>query len=230
MPAKFTDVAPSGFWEGGDITVDKSVWKVGEVTDQRSGLKVPTLSLHWEGTTTDEASPKAQCYFSCGSKWTTYDGGATCTNSDTGIEKLFIASTGMGKLISRAVELGITPILDERGGPEAVFTASVWEGLRFTMATPPIEDNPNARNTKRIPLPTHYLGEIGSNVIPTVIGSAVVSQLPLAEQVEQLARDNDDYEAFKAAALKIPGVSGDSALVIKVVSQDGIWSAVRATV
>jgi hypothetical protein len=236
MPARFTDVAPSGFLEKYDITVDRSTWKEGEVTD-RSGLKKATLSLYWEGTTTDPSYPQAKCFFSCGSNWATYDGGQTCVHAKTGTDELFIKSTGMGKLIARAVDLGITALLEERGGDVAPFQANVWEGLRFSMDVPEEDKSPNAKDTRRQPFPVVFLGVVGQASVPAAgrsaaqaIASSNGGGTSLQEAIENLAREHEDYEAFQAAALKIPGVSSDSGLVAQVVQRDGIWSSIRATV
>jgi hypothetical protein len=159
--------------------------------------------------------PELTEQYSCGGDlnlWKTTDGGQTVSRQD-GKDKSFNAKSKYMELIQRAVQLGMRPQLDARGGP---LKAAAWVGFRLHMGTE-TRNYGGEIGVKPIKLPLEWLAEPTGKTItdPAHVAAPTVEPAVDAELHTKLvaAAKTHEYLKFVDAALELPGVAGDDSLV-----------------
>lgn len=115
-----------------------------------------TLVLKIEFSSDDDDIDEGTMLFSCGDGWETKDKGKTASRED-GKQKPFGKTSGIGLLVTSAVECGAGDVLKSRGTP---MDAEIWKGLKFHMKRRPVNYGGEIGTKERL-LPTEFQGEIG---------------------------------------------------------------------
>lgn len=169
-----------------------------------------------------------------GKGWVSMDGGKTAQREDGADGVKFHPQTAYGKLIDRAAkELGLAEVFEKRGMLPT--QAEAWKGLRFRWESETTDYNIKGEKHSSTRLyPVEYLGDT------TESGGAAEGKVPassetstsevgtdLRSQVEQIAAEMKDEQSFRDAAIDIPDVVKDDALLNDIV-QGNIWKKVHA--
>lgn len=227
--------------EGGikdfEMTVTNAFFAVDEAYSAAVGSDV--FFLHWEGTTDvtgheqmlrDGFHPK----WALDADWISMDGGAT-VKSQSGKGKLGKAA---GRLCGAAFN-SVSAAGIKAGDPSSPFEtgtprdANVWVGTKWFIEE--VEREWGNGMVSRDLLPTKYLGkvDVAAPAAAAPVAAAPVAAAPAAaapaapglrDSVTALAASIGDHATFVTAAMAIPGVAGDAALVSEIVSPTGIWA------
>ena len=228
--------------EGGikdfEMTVTNAFFAVDEAYSAAVGSDV--FFLHWEGTTDvlgheqmtrDGFHPK----WALDADWISMDGGNT-VKSQSGKGKLGKAAGRLcGAAFNSVQAAGI-----KAGDPSSPFEsgtpreASVWIGSKWFIEE--VEREWGNGMVSRDLLPTKYLGkgDVVAAVAAAPVAAAPVAAAPapvatpgLRESVTALAGSIGDHATFVTAAMAIPGVAGDAALVSEIVAPTGLWATAQ---
>ena len=220
-----------------EITVTNAFFAIDEKYSEAVGADV--YFLNWEGTTDvvgheqmtrDGFHPK----WALDPDWMSLDGGAT-VKSQSGKGKL-------GKAVGRMMNVALQSINEsgiDKDGPGNPFSkgtprdAVVWIGSKWFIEDVTTEFGNGMSSTDQ--MPTKFLGMVDGAVAATPVVSAVPAAPPpatpapgLRDSVVAMAGSIPDHSAFVSAAMAIPGVSADAALVTEIVSPTGLWAAAQA--
>lgn len=197
-----------------------------------------TLLLKWEVTTDDADTPETTIMFSTGSGWETRDKGATAVRED-GKQKGFSKQSGIGMLVSAAIECGAGDVLKSRGTP---MEAAMWKGLSFHMKRKTVSFGGDIKDTERM-LPTEFKGDGGSgtsnkaatsNNAPTTVEAGTNGGGGLSAKLKvdlmKLAKDCADHDTFvERAFTEVAEVNGNADAEQAVMDPGGIWAKVHST-
>jgi len=212
-----------------------------------------TLVIAFEVAVDDPTDPeraeRTQLY-SCGSGWTSTDGGRTARH-ESGRERAFNRNSMYGRVIDWASQQ--PALMDEfsrRGkGPT---DASVWEGIRLRFGTVRVEFGRNLEAQDKT-LPVEYLGtgSAPQSASPaagqvTVTGAPVsatatsgtatngatngnaANNAVLLARLRKLAKDAASHQEFVDRAVELDGITEDEDLLGRVVDEAGIYAEARA--
>lgn len=197
------------------------------------------LLMEWTLETDNPENPVWTERFACGRGWESVDGGQTATRVD-GKEADFQESSIYGRVINRVIGkgdganyaeqfTGAFDVLKERNTPDH---ADVWLGCKFFFTTETLEFGSGLEPVNRT-MPVSFLG-VGDTV-PTQTSTPTPTSTPnsdgeLRGTLATLAQGLDDHDAFMAAALKVPGVSGNKVLLAELVddTENGFFAKARA--
>lgn len=227
-----------------EITVTNAFFAIDEKYSEKVGSDV--FFLHWEGVTgvpgheqmlRDGFHPK----WATDPDWVSMDGGATI-KSQSGKSKLGKAAGRMCVVAFASVgEAGV-----KKGDPQSPFNngtprdAAVWIGSKWFMQDVTRDFGNGMKSTDTMPV--KYLGLASVAAAPVAAAPTPVATTPapapapvaaapaptaapgLRDQIVGLARSIDNHSAFVSAAMAIPGVSADAALVGEIVSPAGLWA------
>jgi hypothetical protein len=162
--------------------------------------------------------------------WMTLDGGKT-VKSQSGKGKLGkAAGRMMGAAANSVLEAGF------KDSPESPFnkpgadpkSADTWVGTTWFISEV-VKDFGNGM-VARDQLPIRFVAAGGTvgvaapAAVAPVVPIAAVPAAGVRDQVVALAASIGDHAAFVTAAMAIPGVASDAALVSEVVAPDGLWA------
>lgn len=213
MPATREDFElESGLPDDFDAVIAKA-W-FGFKAEYQKG-QVPLLLLDLEGP---EVEP-LNVAFSIGGDWNIVDGGKRVEHSKG--KKRFVRGAMIGHLIDRvAVQMGIP--LWERGFPTE---ANIWTGLAFhwkrediTYGAGILEDK--GGKTTHL-MPTDHLADFTAGE-----AAALTVEPELEVHLAALAKASADLTSFVKAAVKIPEVSANSALINQLIddTENGFYA------
>lgn len=161
-------------------------------------------------------------WFGLGTGWASVDSGQTATHVSGDTDKSFHAASTMGRLINALAAL---PNSDDLGDAFDPRVAKCWKGLTLTwdLVTASLSRRVEGEvDAKGKPKYEKYTGKI---VMPVALGEAVaIAATPVdldtlgltVEQTAELARVSQPGvtdDAFRAAALSIPGVMANPEIV-----------------
>lgn len=199
------------------------------------------LQLHWlgrvEGDIVREQTDPAEYHpsWSCGADWISVDGGKTASHPAGKTQFRKGVGSRPGAFIQEMIERAMEAVPE--GGPEDIFggkasalDATIWEGTKWLLAD--VEFDFGGEIGKRMKsMPKEYLGKVGAPAAPVAAPAAVPAAAPAAtngelrSQVVALAKTVADFPTFQAAALALPGVAIDTALLGEVIDESaGIWA------
>ena len=236
---EFADQESEGGIRDFTITVTNAFYAVDEKYSAAVGSDV--YFLHWEGTTDvqgheqmtrDGFHPK----WATDPDWVSLDGGAT-VKSQSGKKKLGKAAGRMcGAASNSVIDAGVKP--EDAANPFVTLTprdAAVWVGTSWFLSEI-VKEYGNGMKATDL-LPTKYLGNAGAATaapVAAVTPTAPVAAAPVAAgtnllrtQVTALASSIADHSTFVTAAMAIPGVSADAALVSDIVLPTGLHAAAQ---
>lgn len=156
--------------------------------------------------------------FSIGTGWIVSEDGRSITHPK---RKNVVTNTMYGQLQNRVrKELGVK--MEERGLPTE---AKCWEGLGFHWMQ---EEHDTVSGDKRTSLvPTLVLAERKAGAAPAAAPAAQVTGVDAALelQLKELSQTND-VKAFQLAAMKVPAVVANDALMASVLDEgaSGFWA------
>lgn len=229
----FLDQESSGGIDKFTLTVTNAFFAIDPNYSEAVGADV--YFLHWEGTTDVEGHetmtrdgfhPK----WATDPDWMSIDGGKT-VKSQSGKGRLGKAAGRMMTAAANAiVEAGL------KDSPENPFNApgaspqvaETWIGTTWFMEE--VEREFGSGMKSRDLLPTKFIGTSDVSAAPAAPAAApapATSAAPatdLRAQVVAVANGAADHQSFMQAALAIPGVSSDSALVADIVNPSGIFA------
>ncbi len=197
----------------------------------------PTLFLHWEGISDVEGHEVMDRNgfhpsWAMDPDFVTPDGGRTILEQSGKKKRL---GKNYGRMVEQmdiaTADLANTPndpleIIDPRN-------ASTYVGFKWRIdeITYDFEGNIGKRTFL---MPVEFLGRADGGAVPTAAAPAPAATAAapapsagegLVAALSALAASSANYAEFQKAALAIPGVSADSALVMKVVDQQGgFWA------
>lgn len=230
MTAKWGDDAPEGskYPAEYDLTIQSAVF----APDARYN-NGETLLLQWTGTVSNVSDPNAEIpewfdslSFPIGNGWETEDGGKSVTHVETGQDKLFNRSSYAGKLVDACVkEFQISDLLESRGGP---YEAKVWEGLTFRIGRKTFDFGSTIGEKVRS-FPIRFVGVASDGPTSGTTQSVSVNNgADLKAAVTAIIKSSTDFTEAQAKAFNIPGVLEDADLLNSLMSEDGLYSSVKA--
>lgn len=203
-----------------------------------------TLLLKWECDTDDDDEPTTTLMFPTGKGWDMKNKGAQAVRED-GKEKAFGKSSGIGLLITAAIEVGAGDVLKDRGTP---MEAGIWEGLSFHMKRRTIDYKGDIGEKERL-LPTEFKGAKGQGAsgatstpattpattpaaaptaAPTNAGSEEAMTGKVRVALMKLARAASSHDEFMEKAYDMPEVDTNPAVQAVVDNPDGFYAEVKA--
>lgn len=224
-----------------EFTVTDAWFGKSEAFSDKTGLE--TIFMHWVGTTDLEDERFTQLTeesfhpsWALGTDWEAVESGKKARYDGPSKKPRF------GKWYGRLCDtvLDITDHVagtdqDPLGGDAHPSDASIWIGTKWFMQDVefPTLKNPNTGEVVSHLMPTQYLGR-GDTTVAASPSSSAASPQPdaaasngLRPQVEALAKSASSYGEFQAAALALPGVSADPALVLEIADEAKLYTAVR---
>lgn len=208
----------SGLLDNYDLTVESSIFSTDATYNNGQ-----TVMLIWTGTTNDADYPERSIFITLGSGWDTLDGGATIERVD-GKPAQFNRSTKMAILIDRCLnKFGIGDLMRSRG---SVFESKIWQGLTFHIEREVLD--PTKTDAKATEFPVAFVGQaVATTQAPVAAAAPVVAAaVGLRDQVVGLFQASADLATAQQAALALPGVTSDGALVNEIVS-GSLWNQVK---
>lgn len=187
------------------------------VVDER--YQADTVVLAWDGVPHHpDMEEERRILISLGKGWITSDGvHLQRANADDKMQ--FNAQTKMAHLIDRCVNVfQIADVMKQRGDG-TVFDATIWEGLKFRISREVL--NATRTDAKETEIPSAFLGVAGAPAATNGNGNGASAGAPvqsLRDQVKAVFASQTDYTAAQTAALSIPGVSNDAALLNEVLA------------
>lgn len=185
-----------------------------------------TPLLHWIGRDA-EGKVYGQGDFHpswpCPNGWVTMDGGKTIVHPGN---KGLHSSSLLGKLVVAISEItqGISP--DPLANIAPPTDSGAFVGMTFDMSEVELDFGP-AVGTKRRLMPVRFVAK-GGAAAPATPGAAAPAAAAggdLEAQVRALAAAFPTFEEFQAAALAIPGVTTNAALLAQIVDRtQGIYA------
>lgn len=220
-----------------DFTVTKSYFEEIDMSTPEKQVD-PVLALHWEGTTNLESHPILGSVdfhptFTLGKDWVTMDGGKTITNPNPKAK----LGGWYGRLGTQIDE--ITKHLE--GKPDDPVegidpkSADSWLGTQWHMDGKDYDFGKFGKTNKL--MPTAYLGKGGSSVppAPTTAGASSATATVTSNgggdirgTLTALAKSAANYSEFQAKALRVDGVTADSALLDEVLDESRFFTAARS--
>jgi hypothetical protein len=222
----------SGLRDDFDATIVRSTFG----TDARYQAGAVVL-LKWDLAGVAEDGPfEDTVLITLGSNWTTLDGGATITH-ESGKDRYFGAQSHYGKIIERCKEIGVGEALGARGNP---FQAKVWEGLNFHFIRESINYGGEIGSREKV-MPTVFNGEgaaapVAAPVAPVASNVTNIAAAPAAAstngaviraKLTAAAKQAADFSSFLDAAMEIPGVAEDDAIVAEVIDEAAFYASAR---
>lgn len=204
-------------------------------TDARYNAGATPL-LHWVGKDAEGkmySSADFHPSWPCPNGWVSVDGGKTVRNPEG---KPLRQSSWLGKLAAQ-----VRDACTAAGKREILDGFSPWEasgyvGLTFDLETVEYDFGPGLGTKNRL-MPVRFIAQGGgaTNLAGTAHmaapvpsagpATATVDSGSMLDKVRAIAQANNSYEAFQAAALSLPGVTADPALLGRIVDREGgIWA------
>lgn len=227
----------SGLLDRYTATVDEA--KFATDVNYRNG-EVPQLVLTMvnidndEGVEVDEITEK----WAVGNGYLVVDGGEAVEREDGNDKKKFNKNTRYGQFINRVVKNeggafdGLLELLEDRGDPK---NAKVWEGLRleFERVEASFTNDDKEKIEYDFILPCRFVGvpDGDTSVFEGKAGeNGSKGGADARAKVKELAREADDFQAFVAQALGVPGVTADPGLVGEIgdESDAGLFATARS--
>lgn len=225
-----------------DFTVTKAYFEEVDISsgDQK---RDPVLMLHWEGTTNLDDRPilggnDFHPTFQVGKDWATIDGGKTITHPNVhkyGTPDGPQLGSWYGRLGTQVLKLtepfigtGNDPL---EGADKTPLRADMWVGTSWHLDEMQYDFGRMGKSSKL--MPTRYLGMKATGAPVTTAGTATVSASSngapddLRSTLEALARSAGSYPEFQAKALKVDGVTKDSALLDEVLDEGRLFTKAR---
>lgn len=198
------------------------------------------ILLHWVGTTNLDSHPVLMeegfhPSYRLKDGWEPSDDGKTVKFEGSG-KPVFGKSYGRlcDQVFEITEEVANDPDLDPLYGDNHPSDASIWIGTRWFMAEKEYDFGSFGKKSELMPI--RYLGKVDASA-PAAAAPAAPSATTAApaaangnlrETVENLARSMDSYSDFQKAALALPGVAQDSALVMEIANQAALYDRVRS--
>lgn len=194
-----------------------------------SGEQAPNqIFLHWVGKTDLEDWPVLtedgfHPSWKVGPDWEIRDGGKSIEYVGSGKARF---RKSMGRLCDQVFEITESVAnTDQDPFKEAhPKDATAWIGTKWFMGEKHYDFNGGFKADDLMPL--EYRGK-GAVSAPAAAPAAAASN-GLREQVENLARSIPDYQTFQSAALQLPGVAADGALVAEIADKAKLYDKVNS--
>lgn len=202
----------------------------------------PTIFCHWIGEveglegvpnfTEDGFHPSYQL----GVDWEIINDGKSVKYVGSGKERL---GSWYGRMIGEVLDFtqdvpeGQHPF----DGDNHPRDAQHWVGTKWYMENKEYEWGGRFGKSEKL-MPTKFLGTVDVSAAnagvsapaaaPAAAAPAAASNSGLRATVEALAKAHDSYSEFQKAALAIPGVASDTALVMEIADESKIYATARS--
>ncbi len=196
--------------------------------------RTPVIVLY--GKSDDPDVDVDEVFFSVGTGWNVIDKGERVVHEKG--RKKFIKSSAYGRLIERAVELAPEVFTSKRGLPTE---AKVWQQTKWHFKRETVHYGGEISD-KEILLPNRFLGLDGElpksesakpatsteSSAPSVQSAGASGTPSVRDQLKGMVALLDP-DQFKAAAIQIPGVISDPALLQEVLAtgENSFWAKTK---
>lgn len=230
-----------------ELTVEESFF-----TKDPGYMSGESLLIGWKGPTEAREdgiaadTDQSPIYFSCGKGWESHDGGETAEHPK---EDFFHDSSVYGKVIAAAgeelldasgevIKLDVAELVAANGDEPR--EAKMWVGGKFLMERRQFDYG--KLGVKEHLIPVEFLGMVGGSksAAPSDAKAKAAAAKAkaaakkkgggLREQVEQIAKESEEYSVFYERALEVDGITDDDDLLTEVVdeSDEGLYAKVKA--
>ena len=210
-----------------------------EIASEREGHDVTIMLLHLIGKTDDDNQPILDHdgfhpSYQLTEDWVTSDGGKSVTYEGSRAKPRL--GKKYGAFVDRVLEITAelaesSPDEDPLGGDANPKIAATWIGTKWYMEDEPYNwDFEGRKGTSSKLMPTKFLGrfDVDAAATPAAAAAPAADNGTLRASVEALAKSTGDYASFQTAALSLPNITDDTALLAEIANPDGIYATVNA--
>lgn len=235
---QFLDQESQGGIRDFEFTVTKSYFEEVDMSTPERAV-APVLMLHWEGTTNLDDRPilggtDFHPSYSLGKGWATLDGGKTIKNPSKNAK----LGSWYGRLATQVAQLTAS-IADTPDDPTAPAEATpdradMWLGTTWHMDEVDYDFGKLGKQGKL--MPTRFISwakgipqaTAPATATPVENGQTTFNGGGVRDALTALARSASSYPEFQASALRVDGVTKDSALLDEVLDEARFFTKARS--
>lgn len=235
----------TGLLDDYDFTIESAVFE----TDPKY-MNGTRLLLKWDGITNSQEVPYTHIWIPIGKGFETRDGGRTIQHESGDPKRYFQNTSLIARIITRCVkDFDMGEALDQRAAELGIDDAEgswryarMWETMKFHINRQTLDYGGDIDPQKR-EMPTAFLGLVAPGAERTEVTTSGADAAAQIAAAKARSNGNGGGNALRAAAIKalqendfnpdaalnVPGVSNDDALLGEILdTNSGLWAEAKA--